>query len=188
MARIVIGSIVAGLIQFIVGAIAWVSPLGELAFGPNLPGPVAADLQAALAKGLASSGTYFVPSPETPEGIAMLAKGPAALIMFDAHGSAPFDPGSLLVGLLLSIGMMLLVALALRAVPVASRMQVMLLFAIATIVYFVVSLPVYNFYMPWSWWLFLAAQEFVGFVLGALVLIRWFLPTPQLPTPPSART
>ena len=35
------------------------------------------------------------------------------------------------------------------------------LFAIATIAYFVLSLPVYNVYMPWGWWILLATEELI---------------------------
>jgi hypothetical protein len=56
MLRIFIGSLVAGLVQFIVGAIAWVSPLGALAF-KSLGDVQTAQVQAALASGLTATGS-----------------------------------------------------------------------------------------------------------------------------------
>ncbi len=181
MFRIIIGSIVAGLIQFIVGAIAWVSPLGALAF-TALDDTQTAQVQSALASGLTAtgSGTYFIPSPETAAGTVMLGKGPVALIHFNTDGFPPMDAASLLSGLILSIVVMALVGLAVRRLPdFASRMQTTALFAVATVAYFVLSLPLYNFYMPWAWWVFLGIQELVAFILGAFVLLRWFMPKPS---------
>jgi hypothetical protein len=183
MFRIFIGSLVAGLVQFIVGAIAWVSPLGALAF-KNLSDAQTAQVQAALASGLTStgSGTYFIPSPETASGTVLLGKGPVALIHFNTHGFPPMDPTSLITGLVLSIVTMLLVGVAVQQLPdFASRMRTTALFAVATVLYFVLSLPVYNFYLPWDWWAFLGIQEFVAFALGAFVLLRFFMPREAIP-------
>ena len=183
MIRILIGSIVAGLVQFIVGAIAWVSPLGKLAFTALGEAPTA-DVQTALARTLTATGTgtYFVPSPETAAGTVLLGKGPVALIMFNTHGFPPMNTGALLTGLILSIGVMFLVGLAVsRLTDFTERMRMVMLFAVATVVYFVLSLPVYNFYLPWGWWIFLGVQEFVAFVAGAFVLLRWFMPRAAVP-------
>jgi len=183
MFRIFIGSLVAGLIQFIVGAIAWVSPLGALAF-KNLGEAQTAQVQAALSAGLTQtgSGTYFIPSPETASGTVLLGKGPVALIHFNTQGFPPMDATSLFTGLVLSIVTMLLVGVAVQGLPdFASRMRTTALFAVATVLYFVLSLPVYNFYLPWDWWVFLGIQEFVAFALGAFVLLRFFMPREAAP-------
>ncbi len=181
MIRILIGSIVAGIVQFVIGAIAWVSPLGALAFD-SLNDAQTAEVQAALAKTLspAGSGTYFIPSPETAAGTEMLGHGPVALVLFNASGfAAAVNPAALLVGFAMSVATMLLVALAVSPLPsFALRLRAVLLFAMATVMYFAFSLPVYNFYMPWNWWTFLGVEEFVAFVAGAFVLIRWFMPVP----------
>lgn len=183
MFRIFIGSLVAGLVQFIVGAIAWVSPLGALAF-KNLGDTQTAQVQAALASGLTEtgSGTYFIPSPETASGTVLLGKGPVALIHFNTHGFPPMNTIALAIGLVLSIVTMLLVGIAVRQLPdFASRMRTTALFAVATVLYFILSLPVYNFYLPWDWWIFLGVQEFVAFALGAFVLLRFFMPRQAAP-------
>lgn len=186
MIRIFIGSIVAGVIQFIIGAIAWATPLGKLAF-TSLGGPETADLQGAMARTLAptGTGTYFIPSPETPEGTVLLGKGPVALVHFNTHGFPPMDPTSLLIGLMLSVVMMLLVGIALSHVrESAARMRVMLLFAVATVLYFVVAMPVYNPYMPWGWWAYLAVADFIAFTVGAFVLLRFIPAAPPVAAAP----
>lgn len=178
MIRIVIGSIIAGLIQFVIGAIAWATPLSRFAF-TSLGQSETAEVQAALARTLTptGTGTYFIPSPETAEGTVLLGKGPVALIHFNTSGFPVMEPSALLTGLIASIVMMLLVGVALSQLDsFASRMRTMLLFAAATILYFILTLPVYNIYMPWNWWIFLGVEEFIAFTLGAAVMIRWFMP------------
>jgi hypothetical protein len=177
MGRILIGSFLGGLVQFIIGAIAWASPLGRLAFN-TADAATTADLQVALARNLTQSGTgtYFVPSPETAEGTVMLGKGPVALIMFNTAGQVPMEAAALIEGLALSIGMMMLLGLALSMIDgAARRFRALLLIATATVLYFVVSLPVFNFYMPWDWWSYLAAECFVAVIAGGWVMLR-FMP------------
>lgn len=189
MIRIFIGSVVAGLIQFLVGALAWATPLGRMAFS-QAGAPATADLQAALARNLTATGTgtYFIPSPDTPEGTVLLGKGPVALVHFNASGFPAMVPGALLTGLIMSIAMMLLVGVALSYVRAEKRLSVMLLFAVATVTYFVASLPVYNYYMPWGWWAYLAVEEFIAFALGAFVMIAFFMPKDQPVTAPTTET
>lgn len=178
MIRIFIGAIVGGLVQFIIGAIAWATPLGKLAFKALGDGPTA-DLQAALGRTLnaTGSGTYFIPSPETAAGTVMLGNGPVALVHFNTQGFPPMSAPALLTGLILSIVMMWLVGTALSYVhSAANRIKVLLLFATGTVLYFLLAMPVFNIYMPWAWWIFLAAADFVAFVAGGYVMIRWFMP------------
>ena len=182
MFRVVIGSIVGGLAQFFVGFIFWGLP-----FLARIPFTVASDaqnaaVQTALAQNLTSTGTYYVPWPESPAGTVLYGRGPVALIFYNTHGFAPMDPGSLVVGLILSIVTIFLLGLALLAIAgrvgdFASRARIVLYVSLATVLYFTLSAPVYNYYMPWAYWIYLALSQLVGFVVGGLVLARWFLPS-----------
>lgn len=178
MFKILIGAIVGGLVQFIIGAIAWATPLGRLAFG-QADVTATADLQAALARTLSptGSGTYFIPSPETAEGTVMLGKGPVALVMFNSSGFPPMDPAALVTGLVMSIVMLFLVGTALSMIDsFAKRMQALILFGAAAVLYFILSLPVYNSYMPWAWWTYLGVECFIAFVAGGFIMLKWFMP------------
>jgi hypothetical protein len=178
MGRLLIGSLLGGLLQFIIGAIAWATPLGRLAFG-SADEAATAELQAALARTLAptGTGTYFIPSPETAEGTVMLGKGPVAVVLFNSSGFPPMDPTALLTGLVMSVAMLFLTGAALSMIDgFAKRFQALLLIAAATVLYFILALPVFNIYMPWAWWIFLAVECFIGFVAGGYVLLRWFMP------------
>lgn len=182
MFRIFIGSILGGLLQFAIGAIAWVSPLGNLAFTNLGEGPTA-DLQAAMARTLTptGTGTYFLPSPDTANGAVLMGRGPVSLVFFNTSGFPAMDSGAIVTGLLMSIAMLLIVGVALSLVEgFGARLRVALLFGAAAVGYFVLSLPVYNFYLPWGWWIFLAVQEYVAFAAGVIVMIRWFVPARAL--------
>lgn len=177
MGKTGLGAIVAGLVQWVIGAICWVG-FGNLAFKVADDNANAA-LQAAMAQTLTATGTgtYQIPWPESAAGTVMHGKGPVALVMFNTGGFPVMNLPSLIEGLALSIVMMLLVGLALRHVAgFANRVQVMLMFAIAFTLYFALSLPVFNYYLPWGWWIFLAIEEFLAFAVGAFVMIRWFMP------------
>ena len=178
MVRIFIGAIAGGLVQFIIGAIAWATPLGRLAFKEaNLA--ATADVQASMARTLTptGSGTYFIPSPETAEGTVMLGNGPVALIHFNTNGFPPMDPVALLTGLVMSIVTMFLIGVALSLIDdYARRVQALVLIGVATTLYFIFSLPVYNHYMPWAWWIYLGVECLIAFVVGGFVMLKWFMP------------
>lgn len=180
MVRIVIGSILGGVLQFLLGFLFWGTPLSRIAFS------VASDaqnatLQATLAQNLAATGTYFVPWPDTAQGTVLHGKGPVALIFFNTHGFPQMMPSALIGGLILSIVSMLLLGLALHTIAArvpdfASRAKIVIFAAIAIVGYSILGQPIYNFYMPWGYWIYLAVSLLVGFIAGGLVLARWFVP------------
>ncbi len=184
MIRVLVGSILGGIAQFFVGFVFWGIP-----FLSRIPFTVAPDaqnaaVQSALAQNLTATGTgtYYVPWPESAAGTVLHGRGPVALIFFNTHGFAPMDPSSLVVGLILSIVSILLLGLALhgiasRVTDFGSRAWIVLWVSLATVLYFTLTAPVYNFYMPWGYWIYLALSQLVGFVVGGLVLVRWFLPS-----------
>jgi hypothetical protein len=183
MVRILIGSIVGGLAQWIVGAIFWGTPFSKLAFHVA-PDPANANIQLALAQNLAptGTGTYYVPWPDSAAGTVLHGKGPVALIHFNVSGFPLMSSTALLEGLILSIVSILLIGLALHAIgsrvqDFASRAKLVVLFAVAATLYFTLGQPVFNYYMPWGYFIYLALSQVLGLIAGGLVLVRWFMPT-----------
>lgn len=198
MLRLTIGAVVGGLVQFIIGAIAWASPLGKLAF-KSADITATAEMQQAMARALTptGTGTYFIPAPDTAEGTAMLGTGPVGLVHFNTAGFPVMDPAALIAGLVMSIVMMLLIGVALSQIDsFAGRVRALVLIAVATTLYFILSLPVYNIYMPWAWWSYLAVECFIAFVVGGFVMLKWFMPAvavtpraaPETALPPESRS
>jgi hypothetical protein len=182
MVRILIGSIVGGLAQWVVGAIFWATPLGKIAFHV-VDDTKNAAIQQALAANLseAGTGTYYVPWPDSAQGTVLHGKGPVALIHFNTAGFPVMDGTSLVAGLVLSILTILLIGLALHAVAdrvqdFATRARLVILFAAAATLYFTVSQPVFNYFLPWTYFIYLALSQWIGMAAGGLVLVRWFMP------------
>jgi len=189
MVRILIGSIVGGLAQWIVGAIFWGTPLSKLAFHVA-PDPANANVQLALAQNLAptGTGTYYVPWPDSAEGTILHGKGPVALIHFNMSGFPLMSGTALIEGLILSIVSILLIGLALHAIgsrvqDFASRAKLVVLFAVAATLYFTLGQPIFNYYMPWGYFIYLALSQVLGLIAGGLVLVRWFMPAATAASP-----
>jgi len=186
MVRILIGSVVGGLAQWIVGAIFWGTPLGRIAF--HVADDTAnAGVQQALAQYLTptGTGTYYVPWPDTPQGTILHGRGPVALIHFNTSGFSVMNSTSLIEGLILSIVSILLIGLALHAIgdrvqDFASRVKLVVLVSVAATLYFTVGQPVFNYSLPWGYFLYLALSQVLGLVAGGLVLVRWFMPKPTV--------
>lgn len=182
MIRILIGSVLGGLVQFFVGFIFWGTPLSRLVF-TVVPDAQEAAVQTALAQNLTATGTgtYYVPWPETAQGLILHGRGPVALVFFNTGGFPLMQPGSLIGGLVLSVISMLLVGLALHTVAArvedfASRMKIVVFASLGVVLYSILGQPVFNFYMPWGYWIYLAISLIVGFVAGGFVLAKWFVP------------
>ena len=182
MVRIVIGSILGGLAQFFVGFIFWGTPLSRLVF-TVAPDAQEAAVQTALAQNLTATGTgtYYVPWAETAQGLILHGRGPVALVFFNTGGFPLMEPASLIGGLVLAIVSMLLLGLALHTVAArvedfASRMKIVVFASLGVVLYSVIGQPIYNFTMPWGYWVYLAISLIVGFVAGGFVLTKWFVP------------
>jgi hypothetical protein len=182
MIRILIGSILGGLAQFFMGAIFWATPLSRIAV-TVAPDAQNAAVQTALAQNLTATGTgtYYIPWPDTAQGTVLHGRGPVSLVFFNTNGFPTMPPSALIGGLVLSIVSILLLGLALHAVAdrvtdFASRMRLVMLASVGVTLYSVIGQPIYNCYMPWGYWVYLAISLIVGFAAGGFVLTKWFVP------------
>lgn len=182
MVRLLLGSVVGGIAQFVIGFLFWGTPLSALAF-TTAPAAQNADVQAALARSLTGTGagTYMIPDASTPDATVLLGRGPVAMVHFSPTGVAPMDTAALIGGLVLSIVTILLMALALSVVAdrvrdFASRFRVIVAFSVAVALYLVIGLPTYNSFMPWGYWVYYFVSSVAGLIAGGFVLTRWFMP------------
>ena len=184
MVRILIGSILGGLAQWIVGASFWGTPLAKFAF--HVAGDAQnAAVQQSLAQNLTltGTGTYYIPWPDTAQGTVLHGRGPVALIHFNLSGFPVMSGSALIAGLILSIVSILLIGLALHVVAgriqdFASRVKLVVLFAVAATLYLTLGQPVFNYYLPWGYFIYLALSQLLGLIAGGLVIVRWFMPKP----------
>jgi hypothetical protein len=182
MIRLVIGSILGGIAQWFVGFIFWGTPLSNFAF-KVAPDAGNAAVQAALAQNLTATGTgsYFVPWPNSSAGTILHGRGPVALIHFNTSGFPLMDTSALVGGLILSIVSIFLLGLILhliagRVQDFATRAKIVILATLATTLYFVFGQPVFNYFLPWGYFIYLGISYIVGMLAGGLVLARWFMP------------
>ena len=182
MIRLVIGSILGGLAQFLVGALFWATPLSRIAF--SVAGDAQnAQLQTAMAQALTptGTGTYAIPWPDTQQGTVLHGQGPVALVHFNTNGFPLMNSGELIGGLIMSIVSIFLLGLALfaigeRVTEFALRARIVVLTSVATALYFTMALPVFTAYLPWPYFIYSGIAEMLGMMAGGLVVARWFLP------------
>lgn len=184
MIRVLLGSIVAAIAMFIVGFIFFATPLAKLGSG-SLGNAEAAAIQQSLAANLPSTGTYTVPSTDTPEQSVMYGQGPIATIHFNTAGFAGTDSGALVGGLVLDFVVMLLVGAALlgidaRVPDFPSRARLVVLFAVAAGAYMHLGEPIW-LHHDIPHFLYLFVGDVAALIAGGLVIARWFLPGPSRP-------
>ena len=190
MVRLVIGSVVGGFVQWLVGFLFWGTPLSGLAF-KVAPEAQNAAVQTMLAQALTptGTGTYYVPWPDTPQGTVLHGRGPVALIHFNTAGFPVMDTGAIVGGLILSIVTIFLIGFALYAIAdrvhdFTTRLRIVVLAAVATALYFTLGQPAVNQYLPWGYFVYQFISQVAGLIAGGLVLARWFLPRAASPVLP----
>lgn len=181
--RLVLGSVAAGFAMWLVGFVFWGPLLGWIPYSVT-PDANAEAIQAVLRAQLGPTGTgvYVVPSPATTAGTILHAGGPVATIFFTNAGLPAVDTAALLIGLGLSIGCALLLAIALWRVPLdwGGRARLVAIVALAIVGYGAIGQPIYN-HAPWRYFLFALAADWTSWTVAGLVLSRWFLPAPAVP-------
>ena len=186
MIRATIGGLFGGLALFLTGFIFWGTPLSGLAFS-TAEQQASANLQAAMAQALTQTGTgvYVIPSPATSAGTVLYGKGPVAQVFFNTSGFPVMDNGGLIAGLILSlvVGVLIAVALRLMANDFTARVKLTLLFSGAAVLWMHIGQPIFN-HAPWRYFLYLAFSDFVGLVMAGVIAARWFMAKGEV-APPS---
>lgn len=177
MRSLPVGAIVAAIVMFILGYV-FFDLLHGMMLSPLDPAAATA-VQAALGANLTASGTYMVPS--TPE--AWMA-GPGAMIMFTAAGDAPSMGMAMGMGFLHFLISAFLIGLALKGVggDEMRRMKAAVMFGLAAAFFMHLGDPVW-YGNGWRAALFVFCADGVMFIVGGLILAKWFTaetgPSPQ---------
>ena len=173
MVRVVIGSILGGLAQFVIGFLFWHTPLSNLALR-GVDDATSATIQRALAQTLTAhgTGTYAIPSAATQQGTVLYGQGPVATIHFNLGGFPAIDGSALIAGVVLSILTALLIGLALFSVAgvvtrFEARAKLVLLFAAAAVLYLEIGQPIFNHY-DWAYFLYSGVCDFLGLAAASL--------------------
>lgn len=174
MVRSLIGGLLGGLAMFITGFIFWGTPLSALALS-RVDDQASANLQAAMAQVLTPTGTgvYVIPDPATAQGTILYGRGPVAQVFYNEGGFPVMDSSALIGGLILSLIVGVVIALALRFAlsDFSSRARVTLLFALAAVLWLHIGQAVFN-HAPWGYILYLAFSDFVALAAAGLIAAK----------------
>jgi len=168
MRSLPVGAVVAAIAMFLLGYV-FFDLLHGMMLSPLDPAAATA-VQGALGTNLPASGTYMAPA--TPE--AWMA-GPGALIMFTAAGDAPTMGMAMGMGFLHFLISAFLIGLALKGVggDRNRRMKAAVMFGLAASFFMHLGDPVwYGF--GWRSALFIFVADGVMFIVGGLILAKWF--------------
>lgn len=184
MVRTMIGGLLGGIAMFITGFIFWGTPLSALAFS-RAGDQASANLQAAMAQALTPTGTgvYVIPDPATAQGTILYGRGPVAQIFYNEGGFPVMDSGALIGGLILSLVVGVIIALALRFAlgDFASRARITILFALAAVLWLHIGQAVFN-HAPWAYMLYLAFSDFVALAAAGLIAAKLMEGKPPVAT------
>jgi len=177
MIRLVIGSLVAAVAMFLLGFVAYGTPLIDLGFGK--PSQAQSDgLQAALA-GM-ESGTYVIPGgPDIAATEAAFLKGPTALVKLHAGGVPMFDASVMAVGYLHMAISAFLLGLMLWTVrdkvrDFGTRLQLVAVAALVMVVFIHFGEPIW-WHSDWRNAIYVAITEWLSLTIAGWILARWFL-------------
>lgn len=174
MVRTLIGGLLGGLVMYIIGFLFWGTPLSAIAFH-RAGAQAGANLQAAMAQALTSSGTgvYVVPDPGTAQGTILYGRGPVATIFFNSAGFPVTDSGALIGGAILALVVGVMIALALRYVAqdFSGRVRTTILFSLAAVLWLHIGQAVFN-HAPWGYILYLALSNFVALALAGTIAAK----------------
>ncbi len=183
LGRVLVGSVAAAIVIFLIGFVFFATPLAGIGTR-SLGNAEAAAVQQTLAANLPATGTYNVPSADTPEQTVMYGQGPIATVHYNSQGFPVADTGAIFGGLILDLVTALLIGLALlgiadRVTDFGARAKLIVLFGLAASAYMHLGEPIwYHHDLPNSIYAFVG--DAVAFIAGGLVIARWFLPRREL--------
>lgn len=178
MLRVLIGSLASAVVMFLIGFIAYGTPLMRLGYARTTDA-VQIDVQTAL-KALPGTGTYVIPSGDSAATTAAFANGPVATINYNAGGFAMVDPQVMLTGFIHMFIVALLLGMTLwgvrgRVPDFASRARLVIGMALVAVVFIDLSEPIW-FHHDWRNALYVAAVNFISLCAAGCILARWFVP------------
>jgi hypothetical protein len=178
MGRVIIGSVVAGVVVFFWGAISHTAlPIGTMGIR-SVPGEE--KVVAALKDSIHEPGFYFVPghdmskpmsASETEAFAAKVRQGPTGIMVIHPEGRDSMSPAQLLTELGSSIVATLVAALVLTQVRAGYLGRVVVVTLMGVFGFVSILISYWNWYgFPTDFTIGAALDEIIGWFLGGLVL------------------
>jgi hypothetical protein len=173
--RALVGGVAAAVVMFILGFIFYATPLYKLG-SASLDNSRAAAVQLALAQNVPETGTYFVPSGDTPEQTVMYGRGPIATIHYNTRGFSIADPAimiggfvhMLVVSLLMAVG---LYTLSLHIPGFGERVRLLVLGVIGAAIFMRLGEPIW-FHQDWGHAIYLFVADCISLFAAGLVILK----------------
>ena len=172
--RALIGGMAGAVVMFILGFIFYATPLYKLGCS-SLDNPRAAAVQLALAQNVPNTGTYFVPSGDTPEQTIMYGQGPVATVHYNTSGFSVADPAAMVGGFIHMLVVALLMAVGLftlsRYVPsFGEQVRLLVLGVLGATAYMRLGEPIW-YHQDWAHAIYMfIADSFTLIVAGFIIL------------------
>jgi len=175
MGRALVGGVAAAVAMFIIGFIFFATPLYKLGSG-SLDNAQAAAVQLAMAQNIPATGTYFVPSGDTPEQAGMYSKGPVATIHYNTNGYSIADPGAMVGGFLHMLVVCLLMAVGLYTLSLhipsfGERVRLLVLGVVGAAVFMRLGDPIW-YHQDWGHAIYLFIADCVALIVAGLVILK----------------
>ena len=175
MTRALIGAAAAAVAMFILGFIFYASPLAKIGTG-TLDNAGAAAVQQALAANLPSTGTYSVPSADTPEQTVMYGRGPIATIHYNSRGFPVADPSAMIVGFvhMLIVGLLMAVGLFTlsRYVPqFGEQVRLLVLGTLGAVAFMRLGEPIW-YHHDWGHAIYVFVADSVSLIVAGLIILK----------------
>ena len=173
--RALVGGIVAAVAMFIIGFIFFATPLYKLGTG-TLDNAQAAAVQVALAQNIPETGTYFVPSGDTPEQAVMYGRGPIATVHYNTRGYSVADPAAMVGGFLHMLVVCLLMAVGLYTLSLhipgfGERVRLLVLGVVGAAVFMRLGEPIWD-HQDWGHAIYLFVADSVAMIVAGLVILK----------------
>jgi hypothetical protein len=173
--RALIGAVAAAVAMFIIGFIFFATPIYKLGTG-TLDNSRAAAVQQSLASNIPETGTYFVPSADTPEQTVMYGRGPVATVHYNASGFSVADPGVMIGGFVHMLIAALLLAVALYTLSAyvsrfSDQVRIMVLAVLAGTVFTRLGQPIW-YHHDWTHAIYLLVVESLSLIVAGFIILK----------------
>jgi hypothetical protein len=173
--RALIGAVAAAIAMFIIGFIFFATPLYKLGTG-TLDNSRAAAVQQSLASNIPETGTYFVPSGDTPEQTVMYGRGPVATVHYNSSGFSVADPGVMIGGFVQMLIVALLLAVALYTLSayvsrLSDQVRIMVLAVLAATIFTRLGEPIW-YHHDWGHAIYLFIAESLSLIVAGFIILK----------------
>jgi hypothetical protein len=175
MARALIGALIGAVAMFIIGFIFFATPLTKLG-AATVDNAQAAAVQQAMAANLPRTGTYYVPSADTPEQTVMYGQGPVATIHYNISGFSVADPAVMISGFVHMFVVALLMAVGLftmsRYVPsFGEQVRLLVLGVVGAAAFMRLGEPIW-YHHDWGHAIYMFIADTISLSVAGLIILK----------------